>query len=167
VRAIELLGKQHHRDGFDCGNEALNQFLKQTARQHIQKGVSRTFVLVNTEQPEIIIGFFTLTLCEVHLDQFPAKLLKKYPAQVPGVKLARLAVDQAYQRQGIGEVLMIEAMQRALIIADNAGGIGLFVDAKDESAKTYYSRYGFVSLEDTSLVLFLPLSVIQQMLESQ
>ncbi|MDZ7960655.1 MAG: GNAT family N-acetyltransferase [Aulosira sp. DedQUE10] len=157
MRVIELLGKQHHRDCFDCGNEALNQFLKNTARQHIQKGISRTFVLVNTEQLEIIIGFFTLTLCEVRIEQFPAKLFKKYPFKVPGVKLARLAVNQAYQRQGIGEVLMIEAMQRALIVAENAGGIGLFVDAKDKSAKTYYSRYGFVSLEDASLELFLPL----------
>jgi predicted N-acetyltransferase YhbS len=100
----------------------------------------------------------------VHVDKFPAKLFKKYPYNVPGVKLARLAVDQAYQRQGIGEILMIEAMQRALIVAENVGGIGLFVDAKDESAKTYYSRYGFVSLEDASLELFLPLSVIQEML---
>ncbi|AFY46156.1 putative acetyltransferase [Nostoc sp. PCC 7524] len=165
MRVIELLDKQHDRDRFDCGNPALNQFLKQTARQHIQKGVSRTFVLVDTEQPEIIIGFFTLTLCEVRIDKFSAKFFKKYPSQVPGVKLARLAVDLAYQRQGIGEILMIEAMQRAAIVADNAGGIGLFVDAKDESAKTYYSRYGFVNLEDASLELFLPLSVIQQMLE--
>ncbi|WP_238360958.1 hypothetical protein [Iningainema tapete] len=104
MRAIELLGKQHERERFNCGNEALNQFLKQTARQHIQKGISRTFVLVNTEQPETVIGFFTLTLCEVLVDKFPAKFLKKYPYIVPGVKLARLAVDQAYQRQGIGEV---------------------------------------------------------------
>ncbi|BAY64835.1 GCN5-related N-acetyltransferase [Calothrix brevissima NIES-22] len=164
MRIIELLGKQHNRDSFDCGNEALNKFLKQTARQHIQKGVSRTFVLIDTEQSEIIIGFFTLTLCEVRIDKFPAKFFKKYPSQVPGVKLARLAVDKAYQRQGIGEVLMIEAMQRALIVADNAGGIGLFVDAKDDNAKAYYSRYGFVSLADASLELFLPLSVIQGML---
>lgn len=165
MRAIELLGKQHDRDRFDCGKEALNLFLKQIARQHIQKGVSRTFVLVDTEQPDIIIAFFTLTLCEVRVDKFSAKLFKKYPSKIPGVKLARLAVDQAYQKQGIGEVLIIEAMQRALIVAENAGGIGLFVDAKDESAKTYYSRYGFVSLKDTSLELFLPLSVIQQMLD--
>jgi predicted N-acetyltransferase YhbS len=164
VRIIELLSKQHDRDCFNCGNEALNQFLKQTARQHIQKGISRTFVLVNTEQPEIIICFFTLILCEIRADKFPAKFFKKYPGKVPGVKLARLAVNQAYQRQGIGEILMIEAMQRALIVAENAGGIGLFVDAKDENAKTYYSRYGFVSLEDKTLELFLPLSVIQQML---
>lgn len=162
---VELLDKRHNRDDFNCGNEALNQFLKQTARQHIQKGISRTFVLIDTEQPDIIISFFTLTLCEVRVEKLPPKFAKKYPSKVAGVKLARLAVDKAYQRQGIGEIMMIEAMRRAVVVAENAGGIGLFVDAKDEAAKSYYNRYGFVSLEDAFLEMFLPLSTIIQMLE--
>lgn len=165
MRVIELLDKHHERSRFDCGNEALNRFLKQTARQHIQKGLSRSFVLVDTEQPELIIGFFTLSLCEVRVEKLPSQFAKKYPSIVPGVKLARLAVNKVYQRQGIGEVMMIEAMQCALVVAENAGGIGLFVDAKDELAKTYYSRYGFVTLEDAFLEMFLPLSTIVQMLE--
>ncbi len=165
MRVVELLDKRHNRDDFNCGNEALNRFLKQTARQHIQKGISRTFVLVDTEQPDIIISFFTLTLCEVRVEKLPPKFAKKYPSKVAGVKLARLAVNKAYQRQGIGEIMMIEAMRRAVVVAENAGGIGLFVDAKDEAAKTYYNRYGFVSLEDAFLEMFLPLSTIIQMLE--
>ncbi|MBV6624361.1 MAG: GNAT family N-acetyltransferase [Rivularia sp. (in: Bacteria)] len=165
MRIVELLDKRHNRNSFDCGNEALNQFLKQIARQHIQKGISRTFVLVDIEQPEIIISFFTLTLCEVRIEKLPPKFANKYPLKVPGVKLARLAVSKIYQRQGIGEIMMIEAMKRALIVAENAGGIGLFVDAKDEAAKTYYSRYGFVSLEDAFLEMFLPLSTIAQIFE--
>ncbi len=165
MRIVELLDKHHNRNSFDCGNEALNNFLKRTARQHIQKGISRTFVLVDTEQPEIIISFFTLTLCEVRVEKLPSKFAKKYPSKVPGVKLARLAVSELYQREGIGEIMMIEAMKRALIVAENAGGIGLFVDAKDEAAKTYYFRYGFVSLEDALLEMFLPLSTIVQMVE--
>lgn len=165
MRVVELLDKRHNRNDFDCGNEALNQFLKQTARQHIQKGISRTFVLTDTEQPEIIISFFTLTLCEVRVEKLPSKFAKKYPSKVSGVKLARLAVNKAYQRQGIGEIMMVEAMLRAVVVAENAGGIGLFVDAKDEAAKSYYSRYGFVSLEDAILQMFLPLSTIMEMLE--
>ncbi len=165
MKIVELLDKSHNRNSFDCGNEALNKFLKQTARQHIQKGISRTFVLVDTDKAEIIMSFFTLTLCEVRVEKLPSNFAKKYPSKVPGVKLARLAVNELYQRQGIGEIMMIEAMQRALIVAENAGGIGLFVDAKDEAAKTYYSRYGFVSLEDAFLEMFLPLSTIMQMFE--
>jgi len=161
VKIIELLDKSHNREEFNCGSEALNQFLRQTARQHIQKGISRTFVLIESECPQEIIGFFTLTLCEIRSEKFPPAMLKKYPSKVPGVKLARLAVDKKWQRQGIGAILLVEAMQRALLVANTAGGIGLFVDAKDEAAQTYYARYGFISLEDCRLEMFLPLSTLE------
>ena len=84
--------------------------------------------------------------------------MKKYPSVVPGVKLARLAVSLEYQRQGIGEILLVEAMAKASIIAENAGVIGLFVDAKDSSAKKYYEQYGFEGTRENSLLLFLPVS---------
>jgi len=167
VKIIELLDKFHNREQFDCGSEALNKFLRQTARQHIQKGISRTFVLIDSDRPQEIIGFFTLTLCEIRIEKLPPQLAKKYPSRVPGVKLARLAVAKNWQRQGIGEILMVEAMQRALLVAQNAGGIGLFVDAKDEAASAYYSRYGFVSLEDSPQEMFLPLSTIESILAQQ
>ncbi len=158
MKKIELLSKTHDRKGFDCGETALNQFLQRTARQHIQKGLSRTFVLVDDEQPSVIMGFFTLSLCEVRVECLPPRWAKKYPSIVPGVKLARLAVSLDCQRQGIGGILLVEAMKRALVIAENAGVIGLFVDAKDISAKDYYQRYGFEGTKERPLLLFLPLS---------
>lgn len=164
MKVIELLDKSHARNNFDCNSEVLNCYLRQTARQHNQKGISRTFVLVDTEKPKIIIGFFTLSLCEIRAEKLTEKLAKKYPSIVSGVKLARLAVDRNWQRQGIGEILMVEAMKRAIVIADNAGVIGLFVDAKDEKAKKYYLRYGFVSLQDNPLEMFLPLSTIRDLI---
>lgn len=60
---------------------------------------------------------------------------------------------------------MIEAMQRAMVIAEKAGIIGLFVDTKEDAAKVYYDRYGFVSLEDTPLEMFLPLQTIRKIIE--
>jgi ribosomal protein S18 acetylase RimI-like enzyme len=161
VKIIEPLNKSHDREQFDCGVEVLNQFLRSTARQHIQKGISRTFVLSEQDLPQYIIGFFTLTICEVRSEKLPSDFAKKYPTQVPGVKLARLAVERQCQRQGIGEILMVEAMQRALLVADTAGGIGLFVDAKDEAAQSYYARYGFITLEDNPLEMFLSLSLLR------
>ncbi len=158
MKIIEPLNKSHNREQFDCGVEILNQFLKTTARQHIQKGISRTFILSEEER---IVGFFTLTICEIKSEKLPSSFAKKYPSQVPGVKLARLAVDKQWQRQGIGEILMVEAMQSALLVAETAGGIGLFVDAKDESAQSYYARYGFIALADCPLEMFLPLSLLR------
>ena len=164
MKRLELLDANHNRNNFDCGSEALNQYLQRTARQHNQKGISRTLVLVDTERPQIVIGFFTLALCEISTRILPSKWAKKYPTIVAGVKLARLAVDKSYQRQGIGKILMIEAMKKALIIADNAGVIGLFVDAKDEVAKSYYNRYGFVELKDHPLKMFLPLATVREII---
>jgi ribosomal protein S18 acetylase RimI-like enzyme len=161
VKIIEPLNKSHDREQFDCGVEVLKQFLRSTARQHIQKGISRTFILSEQDFPQSIIGFFTLTICEVRSEKLPSAIAKKYPSQVPGVKLARLAVDRQWQRQGIGEILMVEVMQRALLVANTARGIGLFVDAKDEAAQSYYARYGFLILEDNPLEMFLPLSVMR------
>lgn len=158
MKRIELLTKSHDRNGFECGELALNVFLQRTARQHIQKGLSRTFVLIDDAQPSIIIGFLTLSLCEVKADYLPDCWSKKYPPVVPGVKLARLAVSLGWQRKGIGKVLLVEAMRKASDIAENAGVIGLFVDAKDASAKTYYEQYGFEGTKSRPLLLFLPLS---------
>jgi ribosomal protein S18 acetylase RimI-like enzyme len=163
VKIIEPLNKSHEREQFDCGVEILNQFLRVTARQQIDKGISRTFVLSERDRPQSIIGFFTLTLCEIRSEKLPSSIAKKYPPRIPGVKLARLAVDLQWQRQGIGEILMVEAMRRALLVADTAGGIGLFVDAKDESAQSYYTRYGFITLEDCPLEMFLPLSLLRML----
>ena len=63
---IELLDPSKHiRERFDCGNDALNYYLKKVARQHSERGVSRTFVLVDTDKPTIILGYYTLTICAV------------------------------------------------------------------------------------------------------
>ena len=158
MKKIELLKKSHDRKGFDCGDSTLNQFLQRTARQHIQKGISRTFVLVEKKNPLDIIGFFTLSLCEVEVNRLPPRWVKKYPSVVPGIKLARLAVAIDWQSQGVGKALLIDAVRRASLIAENAGVIGLFVDAKNASAKAYYEQYGFEAAMKHSLLLFLPLS---------
>jgi ribosomal protein S18 acetylase RimI-like enzyme len=163
VKKIELLSKIHARKEFDCGNIALNEFLQRIARQHIQKGLSRTFVLVDDQQPSVIMGFFTMSLCELQVECMPPIWAKKYPSIVPGVKLARLAVSKDFQRQGIGSILLIEAMKRATIIAENAGVVGLFVDAKDLSAKGYYERFGFEATKEYPLLLFLPLSSLKSL----
>lgn len=164
MKLIKLLDTSCDRKSFDCGSEALNRYLQQTSRQHNKKGISRTFVLVDSERPQTIIGFFSLAICEIRASQLPDDWKKKYPSMIAGVKLARLAVARAFQGQGIGEILMVEAMKRALIIADNAGVIGLFVDAKDEAAKGYCHRYGFVSLADSNLKMFLSLAIIRELL---
>ena len=70
ILTIETVSKTHHRSAFDCGDELLNHFLQKIARQVNDKGVSKTFVLVDQQQPEEIIAFMTLVVCEVLADFF-------------------------------------------------------------------------------------------------
>jgi ribosomal protein S18 acetylase RimI-like enzyme len=81
---------------------------------------------------------------------------------MPASKLARIAVDSGHQRRGYGGLLLLDAMQRTVAIAENAGLIGLFVDAKDEPAAVYYRKYGFVALKSNPLQLFLAMGTIRR-----
>ena len=156
---ITALDRNHDRAGFDCGVQELNAILKATTRQHSSKGISRTFVL--TDGSPTILGFFTLTLCEVFAEQIPAGSAHKYPSHgLPAVRLARLAVSRKQQGKGYGGLLLAEAIHRTALIAEQAGLIGLFVDAKDDAALRFYLRYGFVEIPGHPLQLFLPVSTI-------
>lgn len=168
MHKIELLAKSHKREGFDCGSEPLNLFLKQTARQHAERGISRTFVLVDeaAAAPKPIAGFFSLNLCQIKSASLTAPEARKLPRDVAGVRLGRLAVAKASQRQGIGKTLLVAAMGKFIEIFNTAGGIGLFVDAKDQAAKRYYKQFGFVALPSNELELFLPVKTIQEALAS-
>ena len=166
MRRIEPLEKVHDRDGFDCGSEPLNLFLRQTARQHASRVVSRTFVLVDEAASETkpILGYFALNLCQIQSDALPPVEARKLPRSVAGVRLGRLAVSKHHHGRGRGKILLVAAMKKFLQIFSMAGGIGLFVDAKDHEAKAFYEHFGFVPLPSNELQLFLPVATIQEAL---
>ncbi len=143
----------HDRQGFDCGRQELNAWLRQVARQHQDKG--KTFVAVREEAPTGICGYYALTLAELEHRHLPEAWRKKLPRRNPGVRLGRLAVDKQYQNKGLGELLLVDALTRAQRIYAEAGGIGLFVDALDEQAAGYYRNFGFTATPDNPLLLFL------------
>lgn len=157
---IVPLDRSHNRGAFDCGVPELNAFIRTTARQHVQKGISRTFVL--TDDSPDILGFFTLTLCEAVAEMVPTAYARKYPSHgLPAVRLARLAVSRKQQGKRYGELLLAEAVHRTALIAEQAGVIGLFVDAKNDAARRFYERYGFLAIPDHPLQLFLPIETIR------
>lgn len=159
MQLLPLTGS-HDRQGFDCGRPELNDWLRQVASQHQEKGLSRTFVATREEQPARICGYYALTLAELENNHLPEAWRKKLPRRIPGVRLGRLAVDREYQGKGLGELLLVDALVRAQRIYTEAGGIGLFVDAMDEVAAAYYRRFGFEAAPDNPLLLFLPAKVV-------
>ena len=158
MQVLPLTGS-HDRQAFDCGRPELDGWLRQVARQHQDKGLSKTFVAIREELPARICGYYALTLAELDNRHLPDAWRKKLPRRIPGVRLGRLAIDREYQGKGLGELLLVDALTRAQRIYAEAGGIGLFVDAIDEQAAGYYRRFGFAPAPDNPLLLFLPAKV--------
>jgi len=168
VLKIAALSREHDRSAFDCGVAELNAFLKATARQHGEKGLSRTFVLTESEKPAVILGYFTLALCEMAAEDLPPSYVAIYPRHnLPAVRLARLAISLRHQGKGYGTLLVAEAVHRTILIADQAGSVGLFVDAKNDRAGDFYKHFGFVSLPGQSKTLFLPLKTLRAALKAK
>lgn len=159
---ISPLTRDYDRSRFDCGVPELNAFLKSTARQHADKGISRTSVLSEADKPVLILGYITLTLCEVRTERLPERYGKKHPSHaLPAVRRARLAVDRKARGQGYGGLLPADAIRRTIVVAEHAGSAGLFVDPKSEHAQRFYEKYGFLALRGHVPQLFLPIETLR------
>lgn len=156
---LELLSGDHDRKGFRCGTESLERYLRETAKGHLEKGVSVTRVLVErgAHKPKPILGYFTLTGTLAKATHWPgaAKGLPTMP--VPIVLLGRLAVADEWQRRGISKLLLAAAREIAAASMRGIGGVGMAVDPAGEELVAFYAKYGFRRVEDGSLRMFLPL----------
>ncbi|OGA46318.1 MAG: GNAT family N-acetyltransferase [Betaproteobacteria bacterium RIFCSPLOWO2_12_FULL_62_58] len=156
--SIQPLRGNHDRSRFDSGSGELDLWLRQTAQQHQRRGISKTFVAVADDEPSRVLGFYALTACEVVSQDLPDDLAKRLPRKVPGIRLGRLAVDRTVQGQGLGELLLMDALDRARRVLEHVGVHALFVDAKDERAAAFYRKYGFRPLPEQPLQLVLVLA---------
>lgn len=159
---FQALQDQHDTEGFICGVDALDLWLKRIARQHISKGVSRTFVAVDPASPRRILGYYSLTAAEIDTDKLPKEVAKKLPRRVPLVLLGRLATSLEARGQNVGKLLLIDALKRVVDVASNVGVALILVDAKDDVAASFYRHFGFVPLPDTPLRLALPVATAMQ-----
>ena len=162
---IEALTADHDRSLFHCGNDALDRYLQTQATQDIRRRIANCFVGVETSSGRIA-AYYTLSATSIPIGEIPpesAKRLPRYPV-VPAVRIGRLAVDQRFQRRGLGEALPADAAARVLR-ADIAAFM-LVADAKDDRAVAFYRRYGFREIAGQPRKLFLSLATAQQVLLS-
>lgn len=159
---IERLSTTHDRKGFDCGAEALNSFLQTQARKEMERRSSVTYVLVDTAQPVDIIGYYSLSAATVLLDDVPTEVAKKLGRQpsVPTTLMGRLAVSRAHQDKGLGGRLLWDALSRSEQSSRDIGSVAVIVDAKDETAATFYEHYGFRRFEKPPLRLYIMMATI-------
>jgi predicted GNAT family N-acyltransferase len=159
---IERLGKQHERDGFDCGKQPLNDFLTRFASQYEKRNLARTYVLVRSGEVKVL-GYYTLASSAIEFEALPAEQTKKLPQHpIPAVVLARLAIDNSMRGQKMGARLLRDCFERCLLLADQIGIHSVTVDAIDDEAAHFYEHFGFTRFTDQPSKLFLPISVIKQ-----
>lgn len=162
----EPIAKKHNRASFDCGEPALNDFLRRHARQSHERGAAKTFLAISKTDGKTILGFYSLCPASLEYGRTP-EIVRKGLARydVPVFRLARLAVNRPLQGQGLGGQLIMAAGRRCLLAATEVGGVAMLIDAKNEFVAKWYSSYGAVQLLDAPLSLLLPLSTIQEALE--
>jgi predicted GNAT family N-acyltransferase len=140
--------RRHDRAGFHCGVPALDDYLHKYAAQQNAKGISTVFVFVDDAAPSKILGFYTLSAAQIDVQQL-------HP--VPCFRMGRLARAIESRGAGMGEILIGCAVDRCLHARSLVGAYALLVDAKDDKAKSFYERYGFIPCLDAPMTLYLPL----------
>jgi GNAT superfamily N-acetyltransferase len=158
----EPISKKHDRESLDCGDEALNEFLRRYARKSHERGGAKTFLAIEDAGSKSILGFYSLSPASVNYARTPEILSRGLARHdVPGFRLARLAVDRKWQGRGIGGQLLLAAGRRCLLAALEVGGVVLVIDAKNERVAEWYASYGAVPLLGAPLCLLLPLATIE------
>ena len=153
----------HDRKSFDCGEPALNEYLRKFARQNHESGGAKTFVAIDSAAPTAILGYYTLSPASVDYARTPAVLrrgLGRY--EVPVFRLGRLAVAVTVQGRALGAGLLLAAGRRCLAVSAEVGGVALLIDAKSERVAHWYEGFGAVRLADAPLTLVLPLKTIAE-----
>lgn len=156
------INKKYDREAFDCGEEALNEFLRRYARKSHELGGAKTFLAIDNADDKTILGFYSLSPASIDYARTP-EIIRRGLARhdVPGFRLARLAVDRKLQGRGIGGQLLLAAGKRCLLASAEVGGVVLVIDAKSERVARWYAGYGALPLLDAPLTLLLPLSTIE------
>ena len=155
-----LDSERHDRKALSCGVDVLDDYLWRFAIQQSKKGVTVVRVLVDTNSPESILGYYSLSAAQVDSSQLTEREQHKLPRYpVPCFRMGRLAAHKSLQGQGIGRVLIACAIERCLEARKHVAAYALIVDAKGKKAASFYEHYGFTPCRDNPMTLYLPLGI--------
>ncbi len=158
--AVQLLGAEYRREGFDCADAALNDFLVRQAGQQQRRGFGKTYVAL-ADDGVSVIGFVTVSAGQVATSALSSQAkLPRYPA--PVLRIGRLAVDARYQGKGVGQDLLAFALRLAVEFSQRVGLYAVVVDAKHDKAKAFYVKLGFIVCVDNPLCLYLPVATLER-----
>lgn len=167
-RRPALLDPQRHdRAAFDCGEPALDDWLKRYAGQSRRGDTAATWVI--TDGADAVVAYASLAMTAIDRSSAPAKIRKGSPDPVPALLLGRLAVDRPHHGLGLGTALVAHVLATALELNTKAACKAVVVSALSADAHRWWTRLGFQPLEPnepTSLDLYLLTSTIQVTLRS-
>lgn len=162
----EALNPKHNKTKFSCGQEMLDNYLHHQANQDVKRKLSACFVSTDTKN-QIIKGYYTLANNSIPLTLIPDHIQKKLPksySSIPTTLLGRLAIDSKFQGQGMGKLLLIDALRRCNETAKTLGSYAVIVDPLDRTAENFYEKYGFIKLPDSGK-MFLPMKTVERLFE--
>lgn len=163
----EPLHPSHNKKAFDCGNEMLNQYLHKQAKQDVKRKLSACFILSDSEN--LIKGYYTLSNAGISRELVPEEVQNRLPRSyesLPVTLLGRLAISALNQGQGIGRLLLIDALKRSFHVSNTIGSMAVIVDPIDRNAQNFYSKFQFVMLPDSGK-MFLPMKTIETLFENK
>lgn len=156
MQAPQPLVQIHDHSTFDCGEPALNEWLKRRALANQLSGASRTFVVVNKHNQ--VLAYYALAAGAIANSEAAGSVRRNMPDPIPVMVLGRLAVDLSSQGKQLGSALLKDALMRTISVSKNVGIRALLVHAINDAAQQFYCQRGFQPspINPYTLMLKLP-----------
>lgn len=161
VSAPAALSAAHVLEGFECGETALDDWLKKRALRNQASGASRCFVIT---EGGAVIGYYCLSAGAISHAAAPRAMRRNMPDPLPVLLLGRLAIDRRHHNQGLGQALLRDAMLRAVHISRDTGVFAILLHALSEQARRFYLSRGFVESPLQPMTLMMTLATIRSIL---
>jgi GNAT superfamily N-acetyltransferase len=151
------LTSEHDLSVFDCGEHALNDWLRNRALRN-ESRFSRTYVVC---EGDVVVAYFCISAGAIERNAAPGKVRRNAPDTIPVSVIGRLAVDRRYAGKGLGADILSDALRRIAIASQSIGIGAVLVHAKDEAAKRFYMRCAeFIAYPEEGRTLFLPIETV-------
>ena len=162
---VEPLSGGHDREGFSCGNSALDHYLKERANQDLRRACAVPFVLIPSAGESAVLGYYALSSFGIDAGVVPPEIAKKLPRYplIPATLLGHLAVDERHHGEGIGEFLLIDALHRSRAQSGQIAAVAVVVEAIDERAERFYRHFGFLPFPTSTGRLFILMKTVKQL----
>lgn len=160
-----LLTETHELKRFRCRKHQLNFYLKKLALLNAHADSSKTYVVLEENS---VIAYYSICYGSATHAESPVEVKDGIHEShsIPVMLLARLAVNEKNERQGIGRALLQEVVKQAYSASQIAALRSLVVDAIDDEAANWYKDFGFIDSPIKQMRLFLPIAAIRDAIEN-